>query len=96
MPKFNIPVQDEEGDATPVPDEPMTKRQRGRMKNKSAVLAKKAAASGGGTGGAEAVGGAAGSEGGVEGGGDAEAEEERESKRARSDEGEPAGESMET
>ncbi|KAL1734036.1 FAD dependent oxidoreductase-domain-containing protein [Schizophyllum commune] len=96
MPKFNLPVQEEEGDATPVPDEPMTKRQMGRMKNKSAVLAKKAAASGGGTGGAEAVGGAAGSEGGVEGGNDAEGEEERESKRARSDEGEPAGESMET
>ncbi|KAL1723076.1 FAD dependent oxidoreductase-domain-containing protein [Schizophyllum commune] len=96
MPKFNIPAQEEEGDATPVPDEPLTKRQMGRMKNKSAVLAKKAAASGGGTGGAEAVGGAAGSEGGVERGNDAEGEEERESKRARSDEGEPAGESMET
>ncbi|KAL1667097.1 FAD dependent oxidoreductase-domain-containing protein [Schizophyllum commune] len=91
MPKFNIPAPEEEGDATPVPDEPMTKRQMGRMKNKSAVLAKKAAASGGGT-----VGGAAGTEGGAEGGNDAEGEEERESKRARSDEGEPAGESMET
>ena len=89
MPKFNIPAQDEEGDATLVPDEPMTKRQMGRMKNKSAVLAKKAAASGEGTVGG-AAGDAAGTAGGVEG------EEERESKRARSDEGEPARESMET
>ncbi|KAL1762840.1 FAD dependent oxidoreductase-domain-containing protein [Schizophyllum commune] len=90
MPKFNIPVQEEEGDATPVPDEPMTKRQMGRMKNKSAVLAKKAAATA--VGGAEGqAGDAAGTAGGVEG-----EEEERESKRARSDEGDPAGESMET
>ncbi|KAI5895290.1 nucleotide-binding domain-containing protein [Schizophyllum commune H4-8] len=91
MPKFNIPAQEDEGDATPVPDEPMTKRQMGRMKNKSAVLAKKAAASGGVAGGAETVGGAARTDEGVEG-----EEEERDSKRARSDEGEPAGESMET
>ncbi|TRM65524.1 WD40-repeat-containing domain protein [Schizophyllum amplum] len=48
MPKFNLPVPEDEGDATPAPDtEQMTKRQMGRMKNKSAVLARKAAADGG-------------------------------------------------
>ncbi|KAL1743252.1 FAD dependent oxidoreductase-domain-containing protein [Schizophyllum fasciatum] len=82
MPKFNVPGQEEEGEATPAPDEPMTKRQLGRMRNKSAVQARKAAVAG--TGDAS-----------VDIGAESKCEDERESKRARSDEGEQATEATE-